>query len=259
MDTIVLIKQVPDTESAIEVDSTAARIVEDNLNWVLNPYDEIAVEEALRIKEVHGGTVTLLCAGPKRSQDALRSGLAMGADQAILIQDPALDNCDTSGLAHVLAACIRTLEHGLILSGQRAVDDDLQLTGASVACELDIPYIPDVTRQEIEDQTLRCRQSTDRALLTIESPLPALIAVQRGLNEPRYISLPGMMKAKKKPIDMKTLSDLGLEATNLPQPGLQIESLQVPSSQRAGEMISGDTPEEQATNLAKRLREMDLL
>lgn len=259
MDTIVLIKQVPDTESAIEVDAQAARIVEDNLNWVLNPYDEIAVEEALRIKESLGGTVTLLCAGPKRSQDALRSGLAMGADQAILITDPDLDGCDTRGLAQVLAACIKTLEYGLILCGQRAVDDDLQLTGASVAHELDIPYISDVTHQEIEDQTLRCRQSTDRAHMKIESPLPALIAVQRGLNEPRYISLPGMMKAKKKPIDTKTLSDLGLEPSALPRPNIRIESLKVPSSKRAGEMIPGESPEEQAANLATRLREMDLL
>ena len=259
MDTIVLIKQVPDTESAIEVTPDSPHIVTDNLNWVLNPYDEIAVEEGLRIKEAQGGTVTLLTAGAKRCQDALRSGLAMGADKAVLLDDPALEACDARGLAFALAACIRSLDYDLILSGQRAVDDDLQLTGAAVACELDIPYIPNVTRQEITGKTLQCDQISDRALLTVETSLPALMAVQRGLNEPRYISLPGMMKAKKKPIETTTLAELGIEASSLPQSGVRIESMTVPPSRRAGEMVPGDTPDEQVANLMQRLREMDLL
>ena len=259
MDTIVLIKQVPDTESAIEVAPDSQNIVTDNLNWVLNPYAEIAVEEGLRIREAEGGTLTLLSAGPKRCQDALRSGLAMGADKAVLLNDPVLEDCDTRGLALALAACIRSMEYDLILTGQRAVDDDLQLTGAAVACELDIPYIPNVTRQEITDRTLRCDQSSDRVLLTVETSLPALMAVQRGLNEPRYISLPGMMKAKKKPIETINLADLGIEPSALPQSLVRIESMTVPPSQRAGEMVPGDTPDEQVANLMQRLREMDLL
>lgn len=259
MDIVVLTKQVPDTEAAIEVKPDGKDIVADNLNWVLNPYDEIAVEEALRIKEAQGGTVTLLCAGPDRCKDALRSGLAMGADRAVLVNDPGLQNLDQRGVALVLAACIRSLDSGLILAGQRAVDDDLQFLGAAVAFELDLAFIPHVTQQVIEEQVVRCVQSTDQETLTVEAELPALLAVQRGLNEPRYISLPGMMKAKKKPIEVRSLADLGLEAASLPQPGMSLAALQVPPSKRAGEMISGETPEEQAVNLMNRLRELALV
>ncbi|MCF8105283.1 MAG: electron transfer flavoprotein subunit beta/FixA family protein [Desulfohalobiaceae bacterium] len=259
MESIVLIKQVPDTEAAIEVRPEAKDIVEDNLNWVLNPYDEIAVEEALRIREALGGTVTLLCAGPDRCRDALRSGLAMGADRAVLINDPNLEACDQRGVALALAACIQSLDCGLILAGQRAVDDDLQFTGAAVAEELDMAFIPHVIRQEIEGQTVRCLQSTDRETVTVEAELPVLLAAQRGLNEPRYISLPGMMKAKKKPVEVRSLKDLGLDAALLPRPGLSLDRLEVPSSQRAGEMIPGQTPEEQTANLLHRLRELALV
>lgn len=259
MNIIVLIKQVPDTESAIEVTPDSKSILADNLNWVLNPYDEIAVEEALRIKEAMGGSVTLLCAGPKQCQDALRSGLAMGADRAVLLNDPALESCDHTGLARALAGCLRNMDYELILAGQRAVDDDLQLLGPAVAHELGIPSIPNVIRQEINNQTIRCDQRTDQALITVESALPVVMAVQRGLNEPRYVSLPGMMKAKKKPIEEQNLTDLGLEASFLPQSGVRMTSLRVPASKRAGEMIPGETPEELVANLTKRLGELAII
>ena len=216
MNVVVLLKQVPDTESLIEINADGSDIKTDNLKWIVNPYDELAVEEAIRIRERLGsGKVTVLSVGPERATAAIRTALAMGADEGVLIDDPALDRPDPLATAKVLAAALKTIPFDLIIAGQRAVDDDSYLVPAAVAEYLSIPMLGLVVRQEITGGKIRCEQSLQDGTAVVEADLPVLITTQRGLNQPRYASLPNIMKAKKKPLETRSLAALGLEAAQV--------------------------------------------
>ena len=141
MDIIVLIKQVPATETMISIADDKKSVNTDNAKLVMNPYDEFAVEEALQMKKTHGGSVSILSVGTDKAVEAIRTGLAMGADNGILINDPAVLECDGIGIARVLAAAIKDMPHDLIIAGQRAVDDDNYIVGPGVAEFLNIPHI----------------------------------------------------------------------------------------------------------------------
>lgn len=141
MEIIVLLKQVPATESFIGIADDGVSIKTEDIKWVINPYDEYAVEEALRIRSAHGGTVTIISAGQERSVEAIRTALAMGADKGILIKSPAADKCDGLGIARILAAALKNIKFDLIIAGQRAVDDDNFQVGTAVAEFLSIPNI----------------------------------------------------------------------------------------------------------------------
>ncbi|MDJ0669154.1 MAG: electron transfer flavoprotein subunit beta, partial [Desulfobacterales bacterium] len=143
MNIVVLLKQVPDTESLLEIADSGAEIKTDDVKWVVNPYDELAVEEALQIKEKSGeGKVTVLCVGPQRADAAIRTAYAMGADEGIRIDDPGLAAADAVAVARTLTAALKQIPHDLIIAGQRAVDDDNYLVPAVVAEALDIPLVP---------------------------------------------------------------------------------------------------------------------
>ncbi len=254
MDIIVLLKQVPATESLIEIAADSLSIKTDAVKWVINPYDEFAVEEALRIKEKSGGTVTLLCAGTDKAQEAVRTAMAMGADKGMLINDPAVAGADGLGIAKALASAIRNMPHDLILAGQRAVDDDNYLVGPAVAELLGIPNISLVVKAELEEKKIRCTRTVEGGTVVLEAPLPALLTTQRGLNEPRYASMMGIMKAKKKPIDTKSLSDLGLKEEDV-APKVKILKMTPPPERKAGRIIEGDSPQAKADALVRLLRE----
>ncbi|GBC62974.1 electron transfer flavoprotein subunit beta [Desulfonema ishimotonii] len=254
MDILVLLKQVPATESLITIADDGKRVNTDNAKWVINPYDEFAVEEALQIKKAHGGTVTVISVGNDKTVEALRTGLAMGADRAVLINDPATADCDGLGIARILAAAIRDMSCDVIIAGQRAVDDDNYLVGAAVAEFLNIPHISMVVKEEITDGTIRCHQSIDGGTSLLEAPLPVLFTTQRGLNEPRYASLPGIMKAKKKPIDTRTLADIGLDAGEI-APRARIIEMKLPPERTGGRIIEGDSAQAKAAALVRALRE----
>jgi electron transfer flavoprotein beta subunit len=255
VDVLVLLKQVPSTESLIEIAQDGVSIKTDDLKWVINPYDEFAVEEALRIRETHGGSVTILCVGREKATEAVRTALAMGADTGVLITDPALGDCDSLGTAAVLAAAAREIPHDVIIAGQRAVDDDAYMVGSAVAEALGIPSISMVIKEEIDDNKIRCHKTIDGGTAIVEAPLPALITTQRGLNEPRYASLPGIMKAKKKPLDTKSLADLGLNAQDFSEPKMKIVALKPPPERTAGVVIEGESPQEKARELVRILHE----
>ena len=257
VDVIVLLKQVPSTESIIEIDADGTSIKTDELKWVINPYDEFAVEEALRIREAQGGSVTILTLGREKATEAVRTALAMGADKGILISDPALEGCDNLTTARVLAAAAKQLPCDLIIAGQRAVDDDAYAVGAAVAEAFQIPSIAMVTKVEISDQQIRCHRTIDGGVAVIEAPLPALITTQRGLNEPRYASLPGIMKAKKKPLDTPSLADLGLDPQTLTQSKMKITALSMPPERAGGQVIEGETAQEKAAELVRILHEKE--
>jgi len=256
---IVCLKQVPDTESQIKVAPDGKTIVTDDVKWVMNPYDEFGVEEALQIKEKLGGEVTVIGLGPKRVTESIRTALAMGADKGILINDPALENSDALATGRALAAAIKDLDYDLIFTGQRGVDDDMGLVGATLAEFLDIPQLSIIVKAEVSEdgKSVKVNRPVEGQTLVIEASLPAVITTQKGLNEPRYASLPGIMKAKKKPLEEKTLADLGLDASQVGEGArkLKIMELTPPPQREAGKIIEGETPEAKAAELVRLLHE----
>lgn len=259
MNIICCLKQVPDTEAQIKIASDGKSIVTDDIKWVMNPYDEYGVEEALRLKEKFGGEVTVVGLGPKRVTESIRTALAMGADRGFLISDDALEGSDSIATAKALAAVIKDLEYGIIFTGQRGVDDDMGVVGAALAEFLNIPHFSVIDKVEVAEdgKSVKVNRPVEGQILIIESNLPALITAQKGLNEPRYASLPGIMKAKKKPLDEKTLSDLGLDAAEFGEGARKVKILEMtpPPAREAGKIVEGETPQEKAAELARLLHE----
>jgi electron transfer flavoprotein beta subunit len=257
MDIVVLVKQVPDTESLVQIAGDGVSIKKDDIKWVMNPYDELAVEEALRIKEAKGGTVTILSVGAQKAQETIRTALAMGADKGLLINDPQAEGGDALATARILAAALKGLPYDLIIAGQRAVDEDNYQVGAAVAEFLGLPHIALVAKVELLDGRIRCQRSVEGGAVVVEAPLPALFTTQRGLNEPRYASLPGIMKAKKKPLEVKTIADLGLDPARVGTVGRKvvIKALRLPPERKSVRMIQGETPAALAAELVRVLHE----
>ena len=259
MNIIVCLKQVPDTETQIKIASDSKSIVTGDIKWVMNQYDEFGVEEALRIKEKFGGEVTVVGLGPKRVTESIRTALAMGADKGILITDEALGGSDSLAVAKALAAAIKDLEYDLIFTGQRGVDDDMGVVGANLSEFLGIPQLSVIDKVEVAEdgKSVKVQRSVEGGALVIESSLPALISAQKGLNEPRYASLPGIMKAKKKPLEEKKLADLALDAAEFGEGARKVKILELtsPPERKAGKVIEGDTPEQKAAELARLLHE----
>lgn len=258
MDIVVLLKQVPDTEATIQIQEDGRTIKTQDIKWVMNPYDEYAVEEALRIKESQGeGKVTILTVGHDRAVEAIRTALAMGADEGLLIDDPAIDGSDGLGIARILAAALGGLAYDLIIAGMRAVDDDGYLVPTAVAEFLGIPGIAMVVKQDISDGKIRCERMVEGGTVVVEADLPAVFTTQKGINEPRYASLPGIMKAKKKKLETMTLADIGLQADQVGETGAKarVARLSFPPERQPGRMVEGETPEEKAAELVRLLRE----
>jgi len=256
---LVCLKQVPDTEAQIRVASDAKSIVTDDVKWVMNPYDEYGVEEALVLKEKFGGEVTVVGLGPKRVTETIRTALAMGADKGILISDEGLEGSDSLATAKALGAAMKDLDYDLIFTGQRGVDDDMGVVGAALAEFLSIPQLSLIVNVEVAEdgKSVKVKRPVEGQTLVIESSLPALITAQKGLNEPRYASLPGIMKAKKKPLEEKTLADLGLDPADFGKAARKIKVLELtpPPEREAGKIVEGETPQEKAAELARLLHE----
>jgi electron transfer flavoprotein beta subunit len=257
MEIVVLVKQVPDTESLIQISGDGKTIKTEDIKWVMNPYDEFAVEEALRIREAQGGTVTILTAGPQKATETIRTALAMGADKGVHINDVSAAGSDGLATAKLLSAALRDLPYDLIIGGMRAVDEDKYQVASAVAEYLGIPQITQVIKEEVTDGKITCESVIEGGTLVTEASLPVLFTAQRGLNEPRYASLPGIMKAKKKPIDVKTVADLGVDAgeVGLSNNKVQVVSLSYPPERSAVKMIEGESADAIAAALVKVLKE----
>ena len=201
MKIVVCVEQVPDTETRVKVAPGGSAISEaDVQSWIVSPYDEFAIEEALRIKEAKGGEVVLVTLGPERAQAALRTGLAMGADSALHVKDAAFDGADTLVVARALAAAIRTLGPvDLVLCGQQGVGGDHSQIPGMLAELLDLPQVTVAVKIEVGDGQATVEREIEGARETWTTSLPALVSAQKGLNEPRYAALKGIMAAKKKP------------------------------------------------------------
>ena len=250
MNIVVLIKQVPATESKLNIAPPGSDIDRSNLTFVVNPYDEFAVEEALRIKERLGrGAITVLSLRPHSTQkpeEALRTCLAMGADKAILLSDPAFEGSDSFSTTLVLTAAVRRLAFDLLLCGKQAVDDDGGIVGIQVAELLGLPHIAVVNKLEVnpETRTALAHRQIEGGIEVVETPLPALITCQKDLNEPRYPTLPGIMKAKQKPLEIWTRETIGLAPETIGEAGAKLKTvrLEPPPSRPAGRIIPGDAP-----------------
>jgi electron transfer flavoprotein beta subunit len=258
MKLVVLMKQVPDTETKIRIGSSGKEIEAEGVSWVVNPYDEYAVEEALRIKEAQGASeVTVVTMGPGRSKEAMRTCLAMGADNAVHLVDPVFDSADANAAAKLVAKALEGTEYDLILCGKQAIDDDMAHVGPAVAEFLGLPHAALVIKLELDagSKTLTCHRESDTGTEVLKMPYPAVITCQKGLNEPRYPSLPGIMKAKKKEIAEKTAADLGFDASTVEASiGTEVVSMTTPPARQAGKKIGGE-PEDAAKELARLLSE----
>lgn len=254
MKIIVCVKQVPDTETRVRIGSDGHSVSEADVNWIVSPYDEFAIEEALKIKEAKGGEVVLVSAGPERAQSALRNGLAMGADSALHIKDPLLETTDTLGVARALAAGIKGLApFDLVLAGQQGVGGDNSQVPGLLAELLDLPQVTVAVKIEIGEGKAVVEREIEGARETWETSLPAVLSTQKGLNEPRYASLKGIMAAKKKTIDVKDLAGLGLEPAAV-APRTRVVAMELPPSRPPVKMIEGD-PQTQARELIRLLHE----
>jgi len=252
MNIAVLLKQTFDTEAIINLDSNG-QISRQGVNLIVNPYDEFAVEEAIRIKENKGGEVTVISYGAPETQDAILQALAMGADRAVMVTDETPSGKDEYAVAVVLSRVLATLDFDLLLAGWRAVDDGSAQVAVRVAEILGLPQVNVVTKLEIEAGKARATRDIEGGSEVVEVPLPALITAQKGLNEPRYPSMRGIMQAKKKPLQKLSLADLGLDAARLDQKVRPV-SYFLPTPRSAGKIIPGEAAEA-AKELCRLLRE----
>ena len=232
MKILVPVKRVPDPATTIRVLPDGTGIATDNIKWVINPFDEIAIEEALRIKEKQGsGEIILLSIGQQSWQEQLRTGLAMGADRAILVRaDTALD---TLAIARVIAQVATNEKPELVIIGKQAIDDDSNQVGQMIAETLGWPQATFASKVEFAGDKCTVVREVDGGLETLAFALPAVISTDLRLNEPRYASLPGIMKARKKPLAEIPVESLGVELA----PKLKIRTLKAPEKRQAGRKL----------------------
>ena len=243
MDVIVCLKRVPDvTEIDLQVDQTGRRIKTEGLPYVINDWDNYALEEAVRIKEKLGGKVIALTVGTEPDEEVLRRALALGADEAIRITDPELEEADPYLTARALAEAIRKLPHDLILTGVQASDDGYAQVGPTIAELLGIPHVTLVTGiEEITEGKAKVKRELEGGLEErLQVELPALLTIQTGINEPRYVSILGIKRVARREIKVLDLEALGLKGT---QPKTSIQRLFLPPVGEGAEILKGSLEE----------------
>jgi electron transfer flavoprotein beta subunit len=238
----------------VKIGASSKAIDTAGITWIVSPYDEFAVEEALRIKEKRGQVeVVAVSLGPDRVKEALRSCLAMGADRAIHLNDPAWAEADTLTAARVLAAVLKQESPEVVLAGRQAIDDDMGAVPAQVAELLGWPCVSWIMEETIADdgKTIRVSRQIEGGMEVFDVPLPAVLSAQKGLNEPRYPTLKGIMGAKKKEIRDVKAADLGIAAEPVQ---LSVTTLEALPPRPPGRIIPGDVPTA-AKELVRALRE----
>jgi len=232
MKVLVPVKRVIDYNVKIRVRPDGSGVELANVKMSMNPFDEISVEEAIRLKEAgKASEIVAVSIGPQQAQETLRTALAMGADRAILvIADP---SPEPLAVAKILAAIAAEEEPGLIILGRQAIDDDCNQTGQMLAALLNWPQGTFASKLEVGDGALEVKREVDGGLQTLKLKLPAIVTTDLRLNEPRYASLPNIMKAKKKPLETKTAEDYGVDIT----PRLKVLKTVEPQGRDAGEIV----------------------
>lgn len=251
MNIFVIMKRTFDTEEKIVVQNGG--IAEDGAEFIINPYDEYAIEEAIQVRDANSGEVTVVTIGGEESEKELRTALAMGCDKAVLINvEDDLEEGDQYTTSRILAEFFKDKEVDLILGGNVAIDGGSGQVGPRLAELLDISYVTTITKLEINGDQAVVTRDVEGDSEVIETTLPLLVTAQQGLNEPRYPSLPGIMKAKKKPLDELELDDLDLEEDDVEQKTKTIEIF-LPPKKEAGKVLEGEL-QDQVTELVSLLR-----
>ena len=260
MKVMVCLKQVPHQDARLDVNSDGSWIQEDNIKFEINSYDTYAIEEALRLKDAGDAEVVVVSIGPDRVTQALRTALGMGADRAVHVNDDAAQGADALGLAKTLAAVAREVEADVIFTGLMADDDNASAIPPMIAELLDMPSATGVTATDVGDSSIKVeRELEGGALEVVELPKPCLIAMQTGANQVRYASLKGIMQAKKKPVDVKTLADLGVaDSAGRVHNKATINKIYVPAKGDTAEILEGST-DEIVTQLVGKIKELGLL
>ena len=242
MNIAVCVKQSIDTEAVITLDDQG-QVVTEGAALIIDPYAEFAVERAIQLKEEHGGEVVIVAVGDDESTPAIRHALSMGADRAVLIDDAAIDQTNPQAKARVLAAALKRLNPDLIMGGTKSGDTSRAQTLPRIATILGMPQVSLVVEANLEGESLAVSYETDDGLEKFSVALPAVIAAQQGLAEPRYPNVRDIMKSKKKPIDKMTLADLGLPASEVDSSIRQVavQSYALKPERKGGRIVEGET------------------
>jgi len=248
MHIIVCIKQVPDTEELgkVKINPATNTLIREGVPSIINPFDENAIEEALRLREKKGGEVTVLSMGPPQAEEALRKTLAMGADKAILLSDKTLAGADTLATSYTLAMAIKQLgEFDLILCGKQSIEGDTAQVGPGIAEWLSIPQLTYIRKLEVNDNKVRAERVLEDSFEVVETSLPCLVTVTKDINEPRYPSLRGLIKAKKEEIPIWGCHNLSVERKRVGADGspTQVIKIFTPQPPGKGEILSGEISE----------------
>ncbi len=258
MKIVVLLKQTPDTETKIKIDASGAGIDHSDTKYIINPYDEFAIEEALQIKEKNGGTpeVLIMSFGDEKARELIIKGLAMGGDRGILISNAGLEASDSLTVAKVLAAAVKAEGASIVLCGRQAIDDDNMHVGTMTAELLSWPHVNVVTKLTITGEKAHVEREVEGGKVeVVDVSLPAVFGAHKSLNTPRYASLPGIMKAKKKPFDSKTPADFGLNPSDLKgKIKVAIKGYEYPPAKPAGKLFQGEDVEVMVGKVVELLR-----
>lgn len=252
MNIYVCIKQVPDTETKIKLNGDSSWIDTAGIKWIMSSFDEFAVEEALRLKEKNAGSiVTVISAGPARVIETLRTALAMGADNGIHVELP--ETADNNMAAKAIAGALKKeAKVDIVFAGKEALDDGAAQVSQMTAEYAGYPHVTVALNVEYGTSSVKVKREIEGgAFEIIEAPMPVIIAAQKGMNEPRYASLPNIMKAKKKEVKMLKAADVGVSDSDQK---IRYKNLQTPPPKQAGKKIAGD-PAAQAKELVRLLHE----
>jgi len=262
MDIIVCVKQVPETaEAEVVIDESKKRIRTENLVFDINEWDDYALEEAVLLKEKFGGSVTAVTVGPEEADSTLRKCLARGADRAIRITDKAIEGSDGYAIAKILHSVIKDLRFDLILTGTQTSDDGYAQVGVVLAELLGVPHATMVKKIEVKNGFARVNRELEGGLEeVVEVKLPAVLAVQTGINEPRYVSIMGIRKARKKELKVLDLKALGLKEEEVGEEGswITVEEMFLPPVEREAEILTGGV-DEVASRIVEIIRARGLI
>jgi electron transfer flavoprotein beta subunit len=257
MDIIVCVKHVPETaEADIRIDASGKTIEKSGLVFDINEWDDYALEEAVRLKEKFGGTVTAITLGGQDAESTLRKCLARGADQAIRLSDPKFEGSDGYSTAKILASVVKNLPFNLILTGAQADDDGYGVVGPALAELIGVPHATMVKKIELAGQVARVNRELEGGFEEIvEVGLPVVLAVQTGINEPRYVSIMGTRKAMQKEVKVIDLAGTGLSDSDVGEAGswIKVEKMYVPPVEKQAEFLKG-TPDEIASRIVELLK-----
>ncbi len=253
MKIVVCLKQVPARDSVLRLNPAGTWIQETDISYEINEPDIYALEEALQLKEKHGGEVVVCSLGPARAQQAIKEALAKGVDRALHLDDPAFEGLDAHGVARALARAFQRESPDLVVSGLQSDDFGFAQTGVILAEILGLPHSTIIMEIQVAGQTLKVKRELEGGWFQwIEMPLPAVLTIQSGINKPRYATLKGIMAAKSKPIQKLTLAELGLSREEL-APRQRISKVYVPIKRAQTEFMQG-SPKEIAARLVDKLK-----